>query len=58
MAMDPQMIKQVNIPIDKLQKNKPCSLSKQGLLLYHGFRHLLSFVTPSLPFWESRSWAS
>ena len=46
--MEPQMIKKVSITMDKLQNNKPCSLWKQGLLLYHGFCHLLSFVTPSL----------
>ena len=38
--MEPQKKKKVSITIDKLQKNKPC-LWKQGLLLYHGFRHLL-----------------
>ena len=30
-------------------QNKPCSLSKQDLPLYHGFRHLLSFIQPSFP---------
>lgn len=33
MAMEPQMIKKVNITIDKLQKNKPCFDVKQGLRL-------------------------
>lgn len=49
--MEPQMVKMVSITIDKLQKNKPCFDVKQGLLLYHGFRHcchLLLHFTPTL----------
>lgn len=53
--MEPQMIKKVNITIDKLQNNKPCSLSKQGLLLNHGFRHFFNLFS-SLTGKEVRRW--
>ena len=56
--MEPQMIKKVNITIDKLQNNKPCSLSKQGLLLYHGFRHLFCLTCGSPPFFLRQSYES